>query len=55
MVGSILEEITEKDLEDNPILEKNIKDEKIGILDIRVKLNNNTNCNVEIQLVDKRT
>ena len=36
LVGSILEEeITEIDLEQNPILEKNIKDEKIGILDIR--------------------
>ena len=54
LVGSILEEeITEIDLEQNPILEKNIKDEKIGILDIRAKLNNNTNCNVEIQLVDQ--
>ncbi len=53
--GSILEEeITEIDLEQNPILEKNIKDEKIGILDIRAKLNNNTNCNVEIQLVDQK-
>ena len=40
LVGSILEEeITEIDLEQNPILEKNIKDEKIGILDIRAKLN----------------
>ena len=56
LVGSILEEeITEIDLEQNPILEKNIKDEKIGILDIRTKLKNNINCNVEIQLVDKRT
>ena len=55
MVGSILEEeITEIDLEQNPILGKNIKDEKIGILDIRAKLNNNTNCNVEIQLVDQK-
>ena len=44
LVESILEEeITEIDLEQNPILEKNIKDEKIGILDIRAKLNNNTN------------
>ena len=40
LVESILEEeITEIDLEQNPILEKNIKDEKIGILDIRAKLN----------------
>ena len=55
LVESILEEeITEIDLEQNPILEKNIKDEKIGILDIRAKLNNNTNCNVEIQLVDQK-
>ena len=55
LVGSILEEeITEIDLEQNPILEKNIKDEKIGLLDIRAKLNNDTNCNVEIQLVDQK-
>ena len=55
LVESILEEeITEIDLEQNPILEKNIKDEKIGILDIRAKLNNDTNCNVEIQLVDQK-
>ena len=55
LVGSILnEEIKEIDLEQNPILEKDIKDEKIGILDIRAKLNNNTNCNIEIQVVDQK-
>ena len=54
LLGSILEEdITEINLEQNPILEKDIKDEKIGILDIRAKLNNNTNCNIEIQVVDQ--
>ena len=55
LVGSIIEEnIEEINLEQNPILEKDIKDEKIGILDIRAKLNNNTNCNIEIQLVDQK-
>ena len=45
LVGSILEEeITEIDLEQNPILEKNIKDEKIGILDIRAKLQYKLRC-----------
>lgn len=38
----------------NPITEKDLLDDKIGILDIKAKLNNNINCNIEMQIVDKK-
>ena len=38
----------------NPITEKDLLDDKVGILDIKAKLNNNINCNIEMQIVDKK-
>ena len=38
----------------NPITEKDLFDDKVGILDIRAKLNNNINCNIEMQVVDRK-
>ena len=48
------ENITEIELDCNPITEKDLYDDKLGILDIKAKLNNNINCNIELQLVDKK-
>ena len=48
------EEITYIKLDCNPITEKDLFDEKIGILDIKAKLNNNINCNIEMQIVDRK-
>ena len=48
------ENITKIELDCNPITEKDLYDDKLGILDIKAKLNNNINCNIELQLVDKK-
>ena len=45
-------EIKEIDLEKNRILEKDLLSDKFGILDIRAKLDDNIDCDVEMQMVD---
>ena len=47
-------QISNVKLDSNPILEKDILDDKVGILDIRAKIDNNINCNIEMQVVDKK-
>ena len=42
------------DLSRNPILRREFKDEKLGILDIIAKLDENEICNIELQIVDKK-
>ena len=48
------EKLTDIKLDCNTITEKNLFDDKIGILDIKAKLNNNINCNIEMQIVDRK-
>ena len=48
------ENITDIKLDCNPITEKDLYDDKISILDIKAKLNNNINCNIEMQIVDRK-
>ena len=50
----INENIQEIELDTNPILEKDLIDDKIGILDIKAKLDNNINCDIEMQLIDRK-
>ena len=51
---AILEsKITLIDLDKNPITEKDELDDKIGIMDIRLEINSNVNCDVEMQMVDQ--
>lgn len=55
----LLEAILEKDvsevkLDNNKILEKDLLDDKIGVLDIRAKIDKNTNCNIEMQIIDRK-
>ena len=38
----------------NPILEKDLLDDKVGILDIRARIDNCVNCNIEMQVVDRK-
>ena len=38
----------------NPITEKDLFDDKVGILDIKAKLNNNIMCNIEMQIIDRK-
>ena len=55
LLNSILEnKITEIELDKNPILEKDLLDDKIGILDIKAKADNNTNINIEMQVLDQK-
>ena len=49
----IPDKIEEIKLDCNPITEKELSEDKVGILDIKAKLNNNVNCNIEMQIVDK--
>ena len=49
----IPDKIEEIKLDCNPITEKELSEDRVGILDIKAKLNNNVNCNIEMQIVDK--
>ena len=48
------ENITDIKLDCNPITEKDLYDDKISILDIKAKVNNSINCNIEMQIVDRK-
>ena len=50
IIPDTIHEIT---LDCNPITESNLLDDKVGILDIKAKLNNNVNCNIEMQMVNQ--
>ena len=55
LLSSIIpDQIQEITLDCNPITEKDLIDDKIGILDIKAKLNNNINCNIEMQMVNQK-
>ena len=41
-------------LDCNPILEKNLLDDKVGILDIKAKIDNTTNIDIEMQVTDHK-
>ena len=45
--------IEDIDLNQNPILRREFKDDKLGILDILAKINGTDNCNIELQIVDR--
>ena len=46
------QDIQDIDLNQNPILRREFKDDKLGILDILAKINGTDNCNIELQIVD---
>ena len=52
LINEILEEkVEELDLKESPILEKDLHDDKVGILDIRARLDNKRICNIEMQVI----
>ena len=52
---TILERKIEKiDLNKNPILRREFKDDKLGVLDILAQLEGKENCNIELQLIDQK-
>lgn len=48
------QKINKIDLDKNPILRKEFKDEKLGVLDILAELDGKEKCNIELQIVDKK-
>ena len=54
LLSAILgKEITYVELDNNPILEKDLSDSKVGILDIKAKIDKRIDVDIEIQIVDK--
>ena len=55
LLSSILDRnVSNLKLDNNPILEKDLLDDKVGILDIKAKIDNNINCDIEMQVVDQK-
>ena len=55
LLNAILKEkVTDVSLNCNTILERDLYDDKLGILDIRAKVNNAVDINIEMQLVDEK-
>ncbi len=42
------------DLDKNKILERDFNDDKLGVLDIRATLNDNVECDIEVQIIDTK-
>lgn len=40
-------------MDNNTILKKDLFDDKVGVLDIKAKIDNCINCDIEMQVVDK--
>ena len=55
LLSSILgQEIKEINLDENTFLEKDILDDKLGILDIKATINTNIICDIEMQVVNQK-
>ena len=55
LISSIIKEKIETiKINENPITQKDMKDDKVGILDLKAKLNNEIICNVEMQVVQQK-
>ena len=55
LLSSILnKKVSDLKLDSNPILEKDLLDDKVGILDIKAKIDNDINCDIELQVVDRK-
>lgn len=55
LISSILRtKVIKLELDCNSILEKDLLNDKVGILDIKAKIDNNINCNIEMQIIDKK-
>lgn len=55
LISSILrKEVSNVELDCETILEKDLLDDKVGIMDIRARIDNKVNCNIEMQIIDKK-
>ena len=46
-------DITAIDLDKNPITEKDVLDDKLGVMDIRLEINGNIDCDVEMEMINR--
>lgn len=54
LISSIIkQEIRTIKINENPITEKDIRDDKVGILDLRVRVNDKIICNIEMQVIQQ--
>lgn len=55
LIGSVIkEQIKTIKINENPITEKDMRDDKVGVLDLKAKLNNEMICNIEMQVVQQK-
>lgn len=55
LLSTILDEqIIEVDLNQNIVLRRMLPNDKMGIVDVLAKINNNEYCNIEMQMMDKK-
>ena len=47
-------EVTQIELGKNTITEKDLLDDKVGILDIKASINKNIECDIEMQVVNQK-
>lgn len=53
LLGTILkDEINQITVDENPILEKDLMDDKLGIIDIHAKINKEIDVDIEMQIID---
>ena len=55
LISSIIDqEITNIKINENRITEKDMKDDKVGVLDLKARINNEILCNIEMQVVQQQ-
>ena len=55
LISSIMEEeIKDVNLDCNKILERDLVSDKLGVLDIKAKIGNNMECDIELQIADRK-
>ena len=55
LLSTILDEqINEIDLNQNIVLRRRTLEDKMGVVDVLAKINNNEYCNIEMQIVDHK-
>ena len=52
--ATLNQNITDVILESSHAFPKDMLDDKVGILDVKAKINGNINCDIEMQVVDKK-
>ena len=54
IISILRKDVSNVELDCETILEKDLLDDKVGIMDIRARIDNKINCNIEMQIIDKK-